>query len=96
MKTYRRHRCTRQHKTCNRLARCMWPRASWVVGEGPLAVVARCKLTVSLHDSERAAKQALADVDEAGCSGNCKGSGHHELVHLVLGDVVRVPRWWQR
>ena len=86
MKTYRRHNCERRHRTLRTLARCMFPKAAWVVGEGPYAVLAWCRvLTVSLHPDLDAARGSLDFIDSYHCGGRC--SRRHEVV--VLEGVER-------
>lgn len=81
MKTYRRHGCTRRHRTYRTLATCMLPTAAWIVGEGPFAVIAWCGTpTVSLHRDESDARQAFDFIDAHGCGGRC--TRHHEIVRL--------------
>lgn len=41
MKTYRGHNCDRRHRTWTTHARCIWPRAEWIHGNGPHATLAR-------------------------------------------------------
>lgn len=85
MKTYRQHGCTARHRTFRTLAGCIWPRAAWVLGNGPFATVSRCKATtVQLHTTEQAARGALVTIDSTGCGSLCCGPVGHELVHLVL------------
>jgi hypothetical protein len=82
MKVYRRHYCDRTHRTYRTLAKCIWRRAEWIAGDGPYATLAHCRvLTVELHTTEAAARQALARIDEWGCGGRCYRD--HDLVRLV-------------
>lgn len=79
--TYRRHNCTRRHRTFGALARCIWPRAAWISGEGAFVVVAHCRVTtVTLHADVEAAQSALDTIDGGSCGGRC--SRHHKLVRL--------------
>ena len=83
MKVYRLHYCTRHHRTWRALAGCMFPRAAWIAGDGPFAVLAWCGVTsVTLHPDADTATAALAAVTAAGCGGRC--TRHHELVRLDL------------
>lgn len=89
MKTYRQHYCERKHRTMAATAKCLWPRAVWIDGEGPYLVLAWCgsrgratSLTVTLHETPDAAAEAKAFIDSHGCGGGC--SGRHELVHIAL------------
>lgn len=85
-KIYRRHNCQRQHRSYRTLAKCMWPRATWISGHGPYATLARCRaLTVQLHSTITDALQAKRVMDASGCGGRCPctGSGH-DLVQLTI------------
>jgi len=84
-KTYRRHDCTRRHRTYATLARCIWGRrAAWVMGEGPFATLAWCRtLTVSLHRTLEAATEAKGYIDSTSCGGVC--TGRHEIIRLEPG-----------
>jgi len=81
LKVYRRHNCHAEHRTLRALAKCMWPRAVWVAGEGRYATLAHCDvLTVQLHQTREAAESALGMIDRTGCGGGCHR--HHELIRL--------------
>lgn len=81
MKTYRRHHCTARHRTFRTLTRCMIPAAAWVMGEGPVALIAWCKMpTVSLHADVEAAQESKAFIDVTGCGGSCQR--RHEIVWI--------------
>ena len=59
-KVYVRHRCGRRHRAWPALAHCMLPRAGWIAGDGPFAVIAWCGVTsVTLHPDVEAAEHAL-------------------------------------
>ena len=78
---YRRHNCTRRHRTYSAFARCNWPRAAWITGEGPFAVVAYCRVTtITLHTTMDGACSALDLIDAGGCGGRC--TRHHKLIRL--------------
>jgi len=83
VKIYRRHYCERRHRTYRTLAKCLWPRALWIVGEGPYATLAWCPrgLTVELHRTREAAEEAKACIDVTGCGGLCQG--RHEIIILA-------------
>jgi len=88
MKVYRRHYCTRRHRNYHTLARCVWPRAEWIAGDGPYATLAYCRvLTVELHRTREAADKALSEVERWGCGGRCHGE--HELIVLQLDGGAR-------
>jgi hypothetical protein len=68
----------------------MWPRAVWITGEGPFALVARCPsgpsrrrsaLTITLWRTPRDAEVSKAFIDSTGCGGRCWGD--HEIIRLV-------------
>lgn len=81
MKVYRKHNCTSQHRTWRTHAKCVWPKAYWVHGEGPFASVAWCRvLTIQLYESAGEAQQAKEIIDKTGCGGVCHRQ--HELVEL--------------
>ena len=82
---YRRHNCSSKHRTFRTFARCVWPRAAWIAGAGPFAVVAFCRVTtVTLHDNVEDAQAALAVIDGGGCGGRCRR--HHRLVRIELAQ----------
>jgi len=86
VKVYVRHRCARQHKAWPALAHCMFPRAGWIAGDGPFAVVVGCGVTsVTLHADVEAAEHALEAVGATGCGGRCVR--RHELVRLDFGGT---------
>ena len=79
MKTYRRHHCAARHRKFRTLARCMIPKAAWVIGEGPVALIAWCKVpTVSLHPDVETAEESRDFIDATGCGGRCER--RHEIV----------------
>ncbi len=78
-----RHHCRRRHLDYLAFARCAWPEAAWIEGEGRWASVAHCRdLTVMLHKSLDDARAAVAAIDRRACGGAC--SRHHEVVELVI------------
>jgi hypothetical protein len=69
------------------MAKCIWPRADWISGEGPYATVTRCPhavyrevITVKLHANRSAAEATLQLINETGCGGHCVKN--HELIEL--------------
>ena len=92
MKVYRQHYCERNHRTMAAVAKCLWPRAVWVHGEGEYACLAWCgsgprpgpALTVELFTTAAAAEGAKAAIDHGGCGGRCEGERRHELVHMDI------------
>ena len=66
------------------MAKCVWPRAAWIEGDGGFALLARCGvLTVTLWPTPEEAEKAKAMIDHAGCGGHCRGAPGHEIVELV-------------
>lgn len=84
MKVYRRHYCERRHRTYRAAANCIWPRAEWINGEGPFALLAWCSvLTVTLHKTLESAEDDLRLIDGHGCGHACRNE--HEIVELRFG-----------
>lgn len=82
-KVYTRHRCDRRHRTEATFLRCAFPRAAWVEGHGPVALLAWCgPLTVTLWPNLAGAKGALVRIDSTGCGHLCVG--RHEIVRIGL------------
>lgn len=80
---YRRHNCTRDHRSDRTFAQCVWPRAHWVIGDGPYATLAFCRvLTIELHETREHAERMLDVIAGSGCGGACKGERGHRLVFL--------------
>lgn len=94
----RRCACGRRHRKWTAVAKCRWPRAVWVVGDGPYASVAHCvarrahdphfgrayadSQTVMLFPTRPAAEHAVAFIDRLACGGVCTGPSGHEIVDL--------------
>ncbi len=81
------HHCQRQHRAYTAFAHCAFPRAAWISGDGPFAVVVKCGAgSVRLFPDADAARRTLAAIGAPGsCSGRC--TGDHQLVQLDLGEV---------
>lgn len=80
---YRRHRCDRKHRTARAFMKCAIPRAVWIVGEGPYALIAWCGVpTVTLHESLELAEWAEAMIDRYACGHMC--NGRHVIVRVKL------------
>jgi hypothetical protein len=81
-KMIRCHTCGKSHRAYQGVAKCRWGRrAEWIDGEGPFAVLARCRvLTITLWPTLQEAKDAKAEIDDTGCGGMC--SNRHEIVNL--------------
>jgi hypothetical protein len=74
-----------RHRSYRTLAKCIWPQAYWVAGEGPWASLAHCNvLTIELHRTRATAEAAKRAIDGTGCGGRCHR--HHEIVHLALRE----------
>lgn len=86
MKTYRRHNCTRTHRTWTTFAKCIWPRALWIHGDGAYASVARCGrgTTVQLCQTTADAHEMKQLVDDTGCGGLCQR--RHEVIRLIRAE----------
>lgn len=79
------HDCPVRHQHTRAFARCLWPRAVWISGSGPHALLAHCPpLTISLWSDLQAAQQAKWLIDATGCGHACRGT--HEIIYL--GDVT--------
>lgn len=89
-KRYSRHNCERTHRLWSTAAKCVWPRAVWITGEGQFALLAWCgsggrhtSLTVTLWEEPEPAEEAKALIDRYGCGGGC--SERHEIIELTTG-----------
>lgn len=81
------HRCPRQHRSYRALAKCLWPKAIWIEGEGPHASVTWCGgITVQLHETACDLWSCLA----AGqfCGARCKGIHGHVKLYLPMSKRV--------
>lgn len=84
MKLYRTHYCTKKHQSYATLAKCLWPRASFRSGDGPYALISKCRRgcpTVTMHRDARKATETLRDLNAAGCGGRC--TRNHELIEMA-------------
>lgn len=85
------HRCSRQHHATTALARCTFPDAGWIRGDGPFGVVAWCSVvSITLYPTLDAATAALAALNDTGCGRRC--TGHHNVLSLsfALGMVTTI------
>ena len=83
------HRCSRQHHAAMALARCTFPDAGWIRGDGPFGVVAWCSVVgITLYPTADAATAAHAALNDTGCGRRC--TGHHGVLQLSarLGMVT--------
>lgn len=78
--------CNRVHRSDLSFAECCWPRAVWIIGAGPFALLAHCReLSISLHRTRAHAEHDKALIDKTGCCGMCHGK--HEII-----EIIRTPR----
>jgi hypothetical protein len=71
------------HRSYRTLAKCLWPRACWIAGNGPWASLAYCRvLTIELHSTRERAEQAKRMIDSTGCGGGCYRQ--HKIARLGL------------
>lgn len=85
-KVVRWHNCPRTHSTFRSLARCVWPKAQWVLGDGPYATVRGCEgLTVLLHPTLEDARHAFGKIHTFPSRGGCD-SRKHLLAVLALPE----------
>lgn len=81
MKTYRRHRCRRQHKTAETFLKCAIRNLEWVAGDGNFALIAWCSVpTITLHPTLSEADEALLNLNKIVCGHAC--TGRHEVVYI--------------
>jgi hypothetical protein len=77
--------CTVAHRSYRAAALCKYPKAVWITGDGPYALLAWCRaLTVTLHATYWDALRASMPIDPrtgTGCGGKCHGA--HEIVRLA-------------
>jgi hypothetical protein len=65
----------------NAKARRLYPRACWVSGDGPYAVLAYCRqLSIELIETLERAQARKEFIDGGGCCGRCCRA--HEIVDL--------------
>jgi hypothetical protein len=82
---YRQHNCQRRHRTVNTFMKCAIPRAAWVLGDGPYACIAWCRVpTVTLFDTLDDAVKARAWIDATACGGRCQR--RHQVVRVEVGS----------
>ena len=73
--------CTVRHRSWNTHAACRYPGNVWVMGEGPIALLAWCDvLTVSLHADVETAQGAREWLDDFACGHACVKD--HDIVDL--------------
>lgn len=65
-------RCRVRHKTYRTSAKCRFPNADWISGNGPIALLAHCRvLTVTLWKDRVLAEKQKAVIDNDACGGRC-------------------------
>lgn len=90
MTTYRMDRCPRKHRTFAAIAKCLFPRAEWIKGEGQYAVLAHCNvLTVWLFPTQAEAQDAKAAIDRTACGSRCHK--RHEITQIHQSDKAGAP-----
>jgi hypothetical protein len=73
--------CGRRHQSYRTLAKCKWPRAEWIRGDGRYALLAHCRvLTVALHQTHESAEKSKQVIDTSACGGHCHNN--HEIIDL--------------
>ena len=76
--------CAVRHRSWNTLANCKYSGNVWVIGNGPVALLAWCDvLTISLHPDTETAQGAREWIDRIRCGHACVN--HHEIVSLTEG-----------
>ena len=62
-----------------------WPKACWISGNGPYALLAHCDvLTVTLWSSLEETVIPKRMIDIGACGGKCRGPQGHEIVKMTL------------
>lgn len=80
---YRQHGCSARHRTYKTLAKCMWPRAEWIYGEGEYALISYCGVTtVTLWPDYQDAVDRKRMIDSTACGGRCSFGPQHKIVRL--------------
>lgn len=64
--------CGKRHRTYKAVAKCKFPKAEWIEGEGRYGCLAFCDvLTIKLWPTKAEAEQAKASIDSGKCGGKC-------------------------
>ncbi len=78
---YKKHHCDAKHRAFKTFAKCVWPRAEWITGDGEWASVSYCRVTtVKLFETYEEAAQAKRLIDSDACGGDCWNN--HKVVRL--------------
>ena len=84
MKTYRNHRCERNHRSNQTFLNCAFPKAAWITGQGDYALIAWCRVTtITLWTTLEDAEKQKAWIDELACGGRC--TRRHEIIRIARG-----------
>lgn len=87
MKTYRRHHCSRAHRTAETFLRCAIRGTAWIEGDGEFALVAWCRQpTITLFGDPAGAETQLRTLNATGCGGRC--IARHEVIAVWLEPSV--------
>jgi hypothetical protein len=72
------------------IARKRWPKAIWIIGNGPWASLSECPPggTVILFQTEAEAQIAKRTIDSSACGGSCRRK--HSIVKLE--NLRKPPR----
>lgn len=83
VKKYRAHRCFSEHRSTYTWAKCAIPRAVWVQGDGPYALIAWCKVpSVTLWHTYEEALKSKRLIDNDACGSRCRND--HEIAYIDL------------
>src|SRR5262249_46320927 len=83
-------RCGRHHRSWRTAARCRWPKAIWVAGDGPVGLLAAWggELTITLWSKiDAKAEQAKRQIDKFGCGSGCVGAAGHRFATVLGGSA---------
>jgi hypothetical protein len=65
--------CKARHRSPRALAGCIWPRAAWVIGDGPYVLLSHCRvLTVTLYETAELRDRALDALGRHRCGSRCE------------------------
>jgi hypothetical protein len=96
------NKCGRRHRTVRTTALCCWPGAH-VWGDGPYAVVSRCRwharelymhrVLVVLFEAEAEVIEALAAWDVEGCCTDCTADPEAHQAYCLTTDAATWADW---
>ena len=80
---------TPKKRSCKAEARRRWPKAEWIRGSGPWALVAPCTpgITVTLWPTREEAMRRMKAL--AYCCSQCRGPHYHFIEHLWRKTRIR-------